>query len=313
MARRWVGAGEETFHSHHRPGLSYNKTIMAMKIIDIHTHGIGRHETRSGKPADILGMARLHGKAGVAAIVPTVYSAGIKKMRADLGAIREAMADLEGDAGKGAAKVLGAHLEGPFLNPARSGALEKRSFIKPTITAFNGLIKGYEDVIRMITISPELPGALKVIGCAAGMGIRVSMGHSEATFAEARRAREAGATGVTHLFNAMSGLHHREPGLIGFALADPEIYVEVIADGVHVSPEILKMVFRLKRAGRIIAVSDSVKGPMRKSGVLQGGGAALAASRSLLSDIGLGQRSIALALGLNAARFLGLKSLPVKS
>ena len=276
---------------------------MSARVIDIHTHGLGRYDTRSGRAEHILRMAGLHGKAGTDAIVPTVYSGSIPKMRSDLEAIARAM-----DAGheKGSAKIIGAHLEGPFLNPARAGALERKSFIPPTLGNLKKLLSGYERVVRIITLSPELKGALRVIERAAGMDIVVSMGHSDATHAQAVSAANAGASSITHLFNAMAPLHHREPGLAGFALMDKDIYVEVIADGIHVHPEVLRMVFELKKPERIIAVSDSVSGPMRKGGLLQGGGAPLGPAQDILRSIGVPVRSIQMALGGNAANLLGL-------
>lgn len=273
-------------------------------IIDIHTHGIGRHDTRSAKAKDIANLSLAHGRAGTTAIVPTVYPGPIKKMRSDLAAIAEAMSM---KLPRGSARILGAHLEGPFLNPARAGALSKESFIPPTLKTLKELIADYQNIVRHITIAPELPGAIKVIERATAEGIRISLGHSEATYAQAMKAKKAGAVSVTHLFNAMPQLHHREPGLAGFALMDSDIYIEVIADGIHVSDEMLAMVIRLKRPERIIAVSDSVKGPMKKGGVLQGGGMALRGSEPILKNAGMGRRALALALGLNAKRMLGIR------
>ena len=276
---------------------------MAPKTIDIHTHGIGQYDTRSGKATDIIKMAGLHGKAGVTAIVPTVYSAGIDKMRSDLDAIAKAMAQKPE---KGDARILGAHLEGPFLNPSRAGAQDKKSFLTPTLNRFKELVSGYEKIIKIITIAPELKGALKVIEQAASMGIIVSMGHSEATYAEATRGKDAGASLVTHLFNAMPPMHHREPGLAGFALTDKDIYVELICDGIHVSREILELVFRSKPKERIIAISDSIKGPQQKGGILQGGSAPLTSAWPILEEAALSSQTIALALRLNAERLLWL-------
>lgn len=272
-----------------------------MKAIDIHTHGISRYDTRAGKKEHILRMAALHGKAGTGAIMPTVYPGSIKKMRFHIQAIAEAM---EGKRDKGSARVLGAHVEGPFLNPVMCGALDKETFIEPTLQAFMELIADYEKVIKVITIAPELKGALKVIEKAASLGIVVSMGHSDATYAEALSGKEAGAISVTHLFNAMRPMHHREPGLSGLGLMDDDIYVELICDGVHVSADMLRLVLKTKPRERIIAVSDSVKGPMRKGGVLQGGGAPLSSALEVLQETGLSPQGISLLMKGNAERML---------
>jgi N-acetylglucosamine-6-phosphate deacetylase len=274
---------------------------MAMKIVDIHTHGIGRYDTRSGKVDHILKMAALHGEAGVSAIVPTVYPDTIEKMRSDIAAIAGAM---EAKKEKGSARIVGAHLEGPFLNPQRCGALDAKAFLEPTPAALSELLRDYEKVVKIITIAPELKGALKVIEQTSSMGVVVSMGHSDATYEEALKGKEAGARSVTHLFNAMRPMHHREPGLAGLGLLDDELYVELICDGAHVSVEMLRLVFRLKPAQRIIAVSDSVTGPMEKDGVLQGGGALVSSAHSVLVGIGISPQPIALALRGNAERLL---------
>lgn len=272
-------------------------------LIDIHTHGLGRHDTRQGNAPAILAMARAHGRAGVGAIVPTVYAAGIDTMRSHMAAIREAM---QTTPEKGQARILGAHLEGPFLNPAKAGALDAKAFAAPSLTNLKKLLAGFGNTVKVLTIAPELRGALKAIERACAMGITISLGHSTATYRQAQRAKDAGATCVTHLFNAMAPLGHRETGLAGFALSDKDIYVEVIADGIHVSPEMLALVFRLKDPRRVIAISDSITGPMKKRGVLQGGGMPLSGSGEILKELGLSANARKLALGTNAARLLRL-------
>jgi len=149
-------------------------------------------------------------------------------------------------------------------------------------------------------MAPELPGALSVIGKAVSLGIRVNMGHSAATFSQAADGRRAGATGVTHIFNAMSGLHHREPGLAGYALMDDSLYVELIADFAHVHPDVLKLVMRCKPTERVLLVSDSLgqaktrgapeKGPlyMPDGKTLAGSGITLSDAVENLSSIGVG-------------------------
>ncbi|NIR25426.1 MAG: hypothetical protein GWN77_00220, partial [Gammaproteobacteria bacterium] len=154
------------------------------------------------------------------------------------------------------------------------------------------LVTGFEDVVRMMTVAPEMKGALRVIERCVSMGIRVNMGHSDATYSQARDGKLAGATGVTHLFNAMRPFHHREPGLAGFALFDKDLYVELIADGVHARPEVLRMVFDIKPHNRIILVSDSIKGPQHKGGVLQGAKAPVTVARDVLRKAGVPRAAI---------------------
>jgi len=243
-------------------------------FVDLHTHGLSRYDTRTDDHEEILSMARVHAKAGTVAILPTIYSGTIMEMRKSLKAIGKAMdvqAKAEGQRAKGkryGAQILGAHLEGPFLNPIRCGALDKESFIKPTVSALRKLVSDYEDIVKIITLAPELPGALKVIEKFTEMGIRVNMGHSDATFRQAAEAKKAGATGITHIFNAMRPFHHREPGIAGLGLTDQDLYIEVIADGVHLHPKILELIFNRKRLDKLIIVSDSVKGQRTAKGVV---------------------------------------------
>ena len=163
------------------------------------------------------------------------------------------------------AVILGANLEGPFVNPRRKGALgpvdrlqEEGVFMTPSIDNLKRLLEGFEDMVKVITVAPELPGGPQLIEYCVDLGIIVNMGHSEATFEQAREGASAGAKGVTHLFNAMSGLHHREPGLAGYALMDDDLYVELIADGVHVHPEMVRLALKLKPADKVLLVSDSL-------------------------------------------------------
>ena len=339
-----------------------------MKIkgfIDIHTHGINRYDTKTTNPEHILKMAELHGRAGTAAILPTIYSAPIDEMRKNMEAVRRAIrtqstehriknipilhalrithyasqilgVHLEGPflnpplppfakGGRGginhsslitrhSSLILGVHLEGPFLNPVRCGALDKDSFIKPTISSLKNLIEGYEDIIKIITIAPEIPGALKIIERCNEHGIRVNMGHSDSTYKQALDAKKAGATGITHLFNAMRPFHHREPGLIGLGLMDEDIYIEVIADKVHINETVLKLIFTTKRSDRVILISDSVKGAKikkghiyPKSGVLAGSLITLSDTVKNLKNLGIPETIVKKASIDNPRRYLNVK------
>ena len=238
-------------------------------FVDLHTHGISKYDTRTDDHEEILSMARVHAKAGTVAILPTIYSGPITDMRKSLKAIGKAMElQAKADSRRMGAQILGVHLEGPFLSPLRCGALDKTSFLRPTFSALRRLVSGYEDIVKVITLAPELPGAAKIIEKIADMGIRVNMGHSDATFRQAAEAKKAGATGITHIFNAMRPFHHREPGIAGLGLTDQDLYIEVIADGVHLHPKILELIFNHKRLDKLIIVSDSVKGQRTAKGVI---------------------------------------------
>ena len=146
------------------------------------------------------------------------------------------------------------------------------------------MVEDFEDIIRIVTVAPELPGALRVIEACRELGFLVQMGHSDATYEQAEEGKRAGATGITHLFNAMRGFHHREPGLAGFGLMDDDVYVEIIVDMAHLHPQSLKMLFDMKPPERILLVSDSVKGPGWGTGPIRGAGGVLLGSGICLAD-----------------------------
>ena len=244
-----------------------------MRTIDIHIHGVGGYDTRTASEDDILKVAEILGSQGVSEIIPTIYPSSVNEMRKNMMAVGKAMDKQRGisnppfppfsKGGKGGitnpSQIIGIHLEGPFLNPSKCGALDARMFIEPSEKNLQKLLEGFEDVVKVVTIAPEIKGASKLIRKISDMGIIVSMGHSDATFSEAEAGFHAGAKGITHIFNAMRSFHHREPGIAGFGLINDDIYVEVIADPFHLHPKTLKLVFKTKNPKKIIIVSDSVK------------------------------------------------------
>ncbi len=289
-----------------------------MGIIDIHTHGLGGYDTVAATPGDILRVACLHGSRGVEAIVPTIFSSSIDEMRRDIAAVKKAI-EYQWEEGPARdpvpAKILGVHLEGPFLNPARAGALDQGSFLPATAANWSRLVDGLGGVIRIVTIAPELTGATGLIETMADMGIVVSMGHSDATCTEAEAGFRAGARGITHVFNAMRGFHHREPGIAGFALTHPEVYIEVIADPYHLHEKTIELIFRVKNPERIIIVSDTVKGSalceegkavMDNNGNLLGGCMVLPESVKRLTGLGFDHNLVEGAASYNPERYLGL-------
>jgi N-acetylglucosamine-6-phosphate deacetylase len=260
-------------------------------VFDLHIHGLGDYDSRGDSVQEILSIAGLLGKRGIKGFLPTLYPAPIDVMRRQMAVAAEAKRGQD----SAQAEVLGVHLEGPFLNPSRAGALDKASFLPATEYNLQCLLDGFYDLVKVITIAPEIEGATSLIRQIANKGIVVSLGHSDATYSQAEEAYHAGAKGITHLFNAMRGIHHREPGLAGFGLLHRDIYVELIADPFHLHPLTLEMVFRLKPIERIILVSDAVKGAgadprgaiTDHSGTLLGGAYTLDSACSRLIDMGL--------------------------
>ena len=259
--------------------MAYTIAVNKQHLIDIHVHGAEDYDTRTRRQDDILRIADLHGARGTSALLPTVYPGAVDAMRENIAAIQRAMS-----AQRQGAEILGVHIEGPFLNPERAGALDRQSFVEPSLEALDRLVEDFEDIIKIVTVAPELPGALKLIEACRTKGFLVHMGHSDASFEQAEEGKRAGATGITHLFNAMRGFHHREPGLAGFGLMDEDIHVEIIVDMAHLHPQSLKMLFDMKPSDKIILISDSIKGSGWGSGAIGGPGGKLMGSGVVLAD-----------------------------
>ncbi len=225
---------------------------VAPGFVDVHVHGWGGHAAMGD--ADALdGMARALLRRGVTSFLPTAVSAPL----GDLAAFADRVRAWQPDAPADGAEPLGFNLEGPFLAPARRGAHDAAHLRAPD-GAPASTLEALADGLRLTTVAPELPGALDLIRRLHEQGVAVSVGHSAALIDEARAGYAAGASSTTHLFNAMTGVDHRSPGVAVAALLDDTAYVELIADGVHVHPALWPLITRLKPADRLLLVSDAL-------------------------------------------------------
>jgi N-acetylglucosamine-6-phosphate deacetylase len=161
------------------------------------------------------------------------------------------------DSVEGAAP-LGIHLEGPFLSHAKRGVHPPALLQPPSIELFDRFWQAARGHIRLMTVAPELPNALELIRYATALGVRISLGHSDATAAQTREGIAAGGVSATHTYNAMRGLDHREPGMLGAVLDDDSLYAEIIADGIHVDPITVRIYWRLKGPARAILITDGM-------------------------------------------------------
>ncbi|HEX5828367.1 MAG TPA: N-acetylglucosamine-6-phosphate deacetylase [Candidatus Limnocylindrales bacterium] len=226
--------------------------ILAPGFIDVHVHGWGGHDA-TGDAGALDGMARALLRRGVTSFLPTAPSLAEAALPRFAERVRGWMPSAPADG----AEPLGFNLEGPFLAPARKGAHDAALLRTPADLA-GAPVDALLDGLRVMTIAPELPGALELTRRLAALGIAASMGHSAATLEEAQAGFDAGALTTTHLFNAMTGVDHRLPGLAVAALLDDRAYVELIADGNHVHPGLWPLITRVKPAGRLVLVSDAV-------------------------------------------------------
>ena len=217
------------------------------------TSTAGAATTRWAIAAALDGMARRLLRRGVTSFLPTAVTAPLGELVAFAERVRTWLPDAPADG----AEPLGFNLEGPFLAAARRGAHDPAHLQVPA-GAPRPTLEPLIDGLRLLTIAPELPGATDLIRWLRERGVATSIGHSAATLEEARAGYEAGARSTTHLFNAMSGVDHRAPGVAVAALLDDAVYVELIADGIHVHPALWPLITRLKPPDRLLLVSDAI-------------------------------------------------------
>lgn len=226
--------------------------LLAPGFVDVHVHGWGGHDAM-GSTADLDGMARALLRRGVTSFLPTAVTASLP----DLAAFAERVRAWLPDAPRDGAEPLGFNIEGPFIAAARKGAQDP-DWIREPASIDRVELEPLLDGLRLMTVAPETPGALEFIAWLRGRGVKVSAGHSAAGLDTARSGYAAGASGTTHLFNAMSGIDHHAPGLAVAALTTDDAYVELIADGHHVHPALWPIITRTKPADRLLLVSDAV-------------------------------------------------------
>ncbi len=225
---------------------------IAPGFVDVHVHGWGGHDAM-GDAAALDGMARALLRRGVTSFLPTAVTAPLDELTAFAERVRSWLPSAPPDG----ADPLGFNLEGPFLASARRGAHADVHLRDPADTP-RETVAALVDGLRLLTIAPELPGATDLIGWLHGEGVAVSIGHSAAVVDEARAGFAAGARSTTHLFNAMTGVNHRSPGVAVAALLDDDAYVELIADEIHVHPDVWPLITRLKPRDRLLLVSDAL-------------------------------------------------------
>ena len=223
-------------------------------FVDVHIHAFGGWDTMQGEEA-VRAMSRALLRLGVAAFCPTTMSAGPEETRRAIEGIRAVM-DRPEPAG---ARVLGAHMEAPFLQESKAGAQRKEFFTDPSMEKLEKMTGGDLGAVKLITLAPERAGSEAFIRCATAAGIHVSIGHTSAAAEQVHQAADWGADHVTHTFNAQTPLHHRAPGVPGAALTDERLYCEMICDGIHLHRDVVRLLARCKGPERAVAVTDAME------------------------------------------------------
>jgi N-acetylglucosamine-6-phosphate deacetylase len=246
--------------------------ILAPGFVDIHMHGGAGLDVMRAAPGELPHLNKFLTTHGVTGYFPTTVAAPLDQTCEALDRLADAIEaaqvpDASGDAPQ--AQPLGIHLEGPFLSHKRRGVHPPEYLVEPTLEVFERLWQAARGHVRMMTIAPELPGALEVIAEAARRKVCVSIGHSDAVLEAARAGVHAGARHATHTFNAMRPLDHRDPGILGEVLTDPHLSADIIADGIHLAPEVIQIFLRAMGLERSVLITDAMSAAGMPDGTYQ--------------------------------------------
>jgi N-acetylglucosamine-6-phosphate deacetylase len=305
--------------------IDFGDAILTPGLIDIHIHGAAGHDVMEASEEALSAIEQLLARHGVTSYCPTTVTAPKDHTLRSLVELAQVMSCRPADPAR--AQPLGIHLEGPFLSHARHG-VHSPIYLQPAMV---GLWREMQDAaagqIRMLTIAPELEGALELIAEAAGRGVCVSIGHSNADLAQAKAGIRAGARHATHTFNAMRRFDHRDPGLLGVILTDNSVTADIIVDGMHVQPTVVDMFFRTKGVAGAVLITDAISATGMPDGTYRLGsyevevrngrcqshgklaGSVLTMDRAIHNAMSFAHLSFQQALRLatlNAARVLGL-------
>lgn len=228
------------------------KGYIAPGFIDIHCHGAGGADFMDGDPEAAAVITETHARSGTTGLLATTLTASEADIIRAIRAVKAAP--------RRGARVLGFHIEGPFINPKMKGAQDERYIRAAELPELDRILaEGEPGDAWHFTMAPEIPGHHDLIRALVKRGAVISAGHTECTAAQLEAAAEAGVSHVTHLYNAMRGLHHREPGTVGAAMTLPGMTVELIADGIHVHPAAMKVAVATRSAGQVLLVTDAMR------------------------------------------------------
>ena len=279
--------------------------VVAPGLIDIHTHGGEGVQAIDGDPAALTRLAAFYARHGVTGFLGTIGG-----RRADIeSGLRGLTALIAGQSPPTGAACLGIHLEGPFISPERPGAFRPDSIVPPDAALFEHYAELAGGSLALVTLAPELDGQRDVIAAARARGVLCSAGHSTASEIEMAEAIDRGVTSLTHMFNAMPALHHREPGIVGVGLTEPRLTAELIGDGVHVHPTVVRLLLEAKGWAGVALITDSIAAAGLPDGRshYEGQDVIVANGEARLADGTLAGSTLTLDVAVdNVARFTGI-------
>jgi len=232
-------------------------------FVDVHIHGAGGHDVMEANARALDRITSTVARHGTTSMVATTVTAPIEDTCHALEGIARYIRSRENPeepskAGRPAAEILGVHLEGPFISATRRGVHPVESIVRPSVEVLDKLLKAADGFVRILTIAPELPGAMDLIGVAVAAKVTVALGHTDANYEQARAAIQAGARHAVHIYNAMRPFTHLDPGIVGAILTDPDVTADVIADGVHVAGPAIQVLIGTKGFDTVLLVSDGI-------------------------------------------------------
>lgn len=269
--------------THHLPAIQHHFSqdhFLMPGLMDLHVHGVGGHDVMDAEVTALQAIRRQLSAEGVTGFLATTMAAPQDRLAEVLTTIVAAQQSAVG------AQLLGVHLEGPYLARGKCGAQMAHHLQTPDLKAFNTLQTIAQQQIKIVTLAPELSGATDFIHALTDSGVIAAIGHTDATYAQTCTAIDAGAHYATHLFNAMRGLHHREPGAVGALLLDQRVVAELIVDGVHLHPAIVALAYAMKGKDHLLLVTDAMRAKCLGDGVYELGGqqVTVAQQRACLAD-----------------------------
>jgi len=322
-----VASRTDSAGAQNKATIDFGDCVIVPGFFDIHVHGGVNCDVMRGSTDEMNKFEIFMARHGVTSYFPTTVTASQEATLSALERLADRIEATEKD-GAGRARPLGIHLEGPFLSHAKRGVHPPVDLVEPSVAAFDKLWQAARGHVRMITIAPELNGAEEVIAEATKRGVSVSIGHSDATLDQARRGVKAGARHATHTFNAMRPLDHRAPGILGEVLTNNQLSADVIADGIHVDPTVVDLLFRVKGIENLVLITDAISATGMPDGRYQLGtlevelkdgrclrdgnlaGSALTmdrAVRNVMKFAGLDLRQAVRAASMNPAKAVGIK------
>ncbi|HPC93413.1 MAG TPA: N-acetylglucosamine-6-phosphate deacetylase [Sedimentisphaerales bacterium] len=247
----WIGAGEPPAAA--EQVLDAGGRLLAPGFIDVHIQGAGGADVLDATPEALATIAKACARCGVTSyLATTIYKPGQKNRHLEVAA--ECIGrDL------GGARLLGIHLEGPFISQRKRGMIQPDCLTDPSPSALEAILAKTGDGLAMMTVAPELPGGLEMARALADRGVIASLGHTHATYDETLAGFDAGINHVTHLFNAMPSLHHRDPGPLGAIFERSDVTVQAITDGVHIHPSVLRLAFAALGPSRFVTITDGMQ------------------------------------------------------